>query len=79
MLPLYVDGRVPDEVYTLPVFKQLGQHYVSQATDCSRNACYSVGKTLFRVNMRLASTLYTNDPYLSRFLSSCSFETVRTS
>lgn len=77
VLPLYIDGRVPDEVYSLPVFKNLGDNYVSQATDCSQKQCHPVSKTLFRVNTRLASTLYTNDPYLSKFLASCSFEPVR--
>jgi hypothetical protein len=67
ILPLYLDERIVDESYTLPICTKLRPHYLLQKDEFETRRTSST----FAVRTRLNSTLYTNDPYLNRFFTKC--------
>jgi C2 domain in Dock180 and Zizimin proteins/DHR-2, Lobe C len=64
ILPLLQDGRVADELQMLMVHRKLPKQQYFPALYESKN----VGKSPFTVRLMLRSTLYSNDPYISKFL-----------
>jgi len=66
MLPLYLDNRIVDEKYTLPVRQKLRTHYL-----LSKDEWEERRSSIFNVKLRLHSSVYTNDPYLNRFFLKC--------
>lgn len=66
VLPLMQDGRIVDEAYNLPVFKDLRPHYMLGINQLEQRT-----KAVFDVRLKIASSLYTNDPYVHRFFHTC--------
>ncbi len=63
-LPLLQDGRILDESYHLPVMTSLQPHYL-----LSKDEWKVRGKAVFTLNARTVSSLYTNNPFVNKFLT----------
>lgn len=51
--------------------RKLNSPYLNQCIDISKDNIFSPSKVLFKVHCHLRSSLYTNDPYLAKFLYDC--------
>ncbi|RVE60178.1 hypothetical protein OJAV_G00178310 [Oryzias javanicus] len=72
-MPLLKDGRMQSSELQLPVSATLPAGYLCQDSKKSQPDIKWVenAKTLFRVRMRVASTIYPQDPHLQKFFQHC--------
>ncbi|XP_023821592.1 dedicator of cytokinesis protein 11 isoform X2 [Oryzias latipes] len=72
-MPLLRDGRMQSSELQLPVSATLPAGYLCQDSKKSQPDIKWVenAKTLFRVRMRVASTIYPQDPHLQKFFQHC--------
>lgn len=69
ILPLYADGRLPDPHYELTIFTSLNRPpYLLVLSNPDKSHTLDPMKYRFSLRTRLVSSLYSNNPYLNRFL-----------